>query len=241
VPSVILIFLVLGTSFMGLATPTEAGAMGVVGGLVLAWVNGRLSWDLVYQGMSSTMRITAMVVFILIGARVFSLVFQGVGGKEWIEHLLTSLPGGVVGFLIFVNIFVFIIAFFLDFFEIAFIIIPLLAPAAEKLGIDLIWFGILIGANVQTSFMHPPFGFALFYIRGIAPRTVKSSDIYIGAIPWVVLQLILVALLIAFPKTVTFLLDKPAKVDPAMIEQQLRNLPGFDLPPPTLDLGPPRL
>ena len=241
VPSVILIFLVLGTIFMGLATPTEAGAMGVVGGLALAWVNGRLSWDLIYQGMSSTMRITAMVVFILIGARVFSLVFQGVGGKEWIEHLLTSLPGGAVGFLIFVNIFVFIIAFFLDFFEIAFIIIPLLAPAAEKLGIDLIWFGILIGANVQTSFMHPPFGFALFYIRGIAPRTVKSSDIYLGAIPWVVLQLILVALLIAFPQTVTFMLDKPPKVDPAMIEQQLRNLPGLDLPPPGLDLGPPRL
>jgi TRAP-type mannitol/chloroaromatic compound transport system permease large subunit len=191
--------------------------------------------------MSSTMRITAMVVFILIGARVFSLVFQGVGGKEWIENLLIGLPGGVVGFLIFVNIFVFIIAFFLDFFEIAFIIIPLLAPAAEKLGIDLIWFGILIGANVQTSFMHPPFGFALFYIRGIAPRTVKSSDIYIGAIPWVVLQLILVALLIAFPKTVTFLLDKPPKVDPAMIEQQLRNLPGLDLPPPSLDLGPPQI
>jgi tripartite ATP-independent transporter DctM subunit len=240
VPSMILIFLVLGTIFLGLATPTEAGAMGVVGGFVLAWINGRLSWDLVYQGMSSTMRITAMVVFILIGARVFSLVFQGVGGKEWIEHLLTTLPGGVVGFLTFVNIFVFIIAFFLDFFEIAFIIIPLLAPAASKLGIDLIWFGVLIGANVQTSFMHPPFGFALFYIRGIAPPTVKSSDIYLGAIPWVVLQVILVAIIILWPQTVTFMLDAPAKVDPSMIEQQMRNLPGLDALPP-LDLGPPRL
>jgi tripartite ATP-independent transporter DctM subunit len=240
-PPLALIFLVLGTIFLGVATPTEGGAMGATGALLMAIARGRLTFKLLGQALDSTARISAFVMFILIGARVFSLVFQGVGGKEWIEHLLTSLPGGVVGFLIFVNIFVFIIAFFLDFFEIAFIIIPLLAPAAEKLGIDLIWFGILIGANVQTSFMHPPFGFALFYIRGIAPRTVKSSDIYIGAIPWVVLQLILVALLIAFPKTVTFLLDKPAKVDPAMIEQQLRNLPGFDLPPPTLDLGPPRL
>jgi tripartite ATP-independent transporter DctM subunit len=239
VPSLILIFLVLGTIFMGLATPTEAGAMGVVGGFALAWINGRLSWDLVYQGMSSTMRITAMVVFILIGARVFSLVFQGVGGRDWIEHMLTALPGGVVGFLVFVNIFVFIIAFFLDFFEIAFIIIPMLAPAASKLGIDLIWFGVLICANVQTSFMHPPFGFALFYIRGIAPPSVKSSDIYLGAIPWVILQLILVAILIIWPQTVTFMLDAPAKVDPAIIEQQLRNLPGLDAPPP-LELGPPK-
>ena len=237
VPSIILIFIVLGTIFMGLATPTEAGAMGVVGGFILAWLNGRLNWDLVYSAMSSTMRITAMVVFILIGARVFSLVFQGVGGKEWIEGLLISLPGGVVGFLIFVNIFIFVIAFFLDFFEIAFIIIPLLAPAAEKLGIDLIWFGVLIGANVQTSFMHPPFGFALFYVRAIAPPSVRSSDIYMGAIPWVILQVILVAIVIAFPQTVSFLLDAPAKVDPAKIEEQLRNLPGFDMPMPPLDLS----
>src|SRR5258708_6862237 len=173
--------------------------------------------------MSSTMRITAMVVFILIGARVFSLVFQGVGGKVWIEELLTALPGGTVGFLTFVNIFIFIIAFFLDFFEIAFIIIPLLAPAATKLGIDLIWFGVLICANVQTSFMHPPFGFALFYLRAIAPPSVKTSDIYWGAIPWVVLQVILVAIIILWPQTVTFMFDAPPKVDPTMIEQQMRN------------------
>jgi tripartite ATP-independent transporter DctM subunit len=233
VPSLILIFIVLGTIFMGLATPTEAGAMGVVGAFVLAWVNRRLTWPLVYQGMATTMRITAMVIFILIGARTFSLVFQGVGGKEWIEGLLTSLPGGQLGFLIFVNVFVFLIAFFLDFFEIAFIIIPLLAPAAEKLGIDLIWFGVLLGANMQTSFMHPPFGFALFYLRGIAPPSVKSSDIYYGAIPWVVLQVVLVAIVIAFPQSVTFLLGTPAKVDPAKIEQQLRDLlPGIDAAPP---------
>src|SRR5437868_11193801 len=200
---------------MGLATPTEAGAMGVVGAIALAAFYGTLTWPLLYQGMASTMRLTAMVVYILIGARVFSLVFQGVGGKVWIEDLLTSLPGGPIGFLIFVNIFIFIIAFFLDFFEIAFIIIPLLAPAASKLGIDLIWFGVLICANVQTSFMHPPFGFALFYIRGIAPPTVRSSDIYLGAIPWVVLQVILVAILILFPQTVTFMLDTPPVVDPS--------------------------
>ena len=192
IPSLGLIFLVLGTIFMGLATPTEAGAMGVVGAIALAAFNGTLTWPLLYQGMATTMRITAMVVYILIGARVFSLVFQGVGGKVWIEHLLTSLPGGQVGFLVFVNVFIFVLAFFLDFFEIAFIIIPLLAPVADKLGIDLVWFGVLICANMQTSFMHPPFGFALFYLRGIAPPSIKTSDIYWGAIPWVVLQVILV-------------------------------------------------
>ncbi len=237
IPSLVLIFLVLGTIFLGLATPTEAGAMGVVGALGLALAKRRLTWPLLYQGMESTMRITAMVVFILIGARVFSLVFQGVGGKEWVEGLLTSLPGGATGFLIFVSIFVFLLAFFLDFFEIAFIVIPLLAPAAEKLGIDLIWFGVLLGANIQTSFMHPPFGFALFYLRGIAPPSVKTSDIYLGAIPWVGLQLTLVAIILAFPQTVTFMLSKPPEVDPSKVEEQLRNLPGLELPP--LDLGPP--
>ena len=154
------------------------------------------------------MRITAMVVFILIGARTFSLVFQGVGGKEWIEAWLLALPGGQLGFLVFVNIFIFVIAFFLDFFEIAFIIIPLLAPAAERLQIDLIWFGVLICANIQTSFMHPPFGFALFYLRGIAPPSIKSSDIYWGAIPWVFLQVILVAIVIFWPGSVTYWLDR---------------------------------
>src|SRR5882757_1209878 len=235
IPSMILIFLVLGTIFLGLATPTEAGAMGVVGGFLLAWINGRLSWDLVYQGMSSTMRITAMVVFILIGARVFSLVFQGVGGKVWIEDMLVSLPGGTVGFLVFVNLFVFVIAFFLDFFEIAFIIIPLLAPAAEKLGIDLIWFGVLICANVQTSFMHPPFGFALFYLRGIAPPSIKTSEIYWGAIPWVVLQVILVVIVILWPQSVTYWIDRGTGIDPSKVKIEI---PEPDLPPP-LDFGPP--
>lgn len=238
VPSLALIFIVLGTIFMGLATPTEAGAMGVVGAMLLAWLSGRLTWDLVYQAMDMTMRLTAMVVFILLGARVFSLVFQGVGGGHWIEGMLTGLPGGVVGFLIFVNIFIFIIAFFLDFFEIAFIIVPLLAPAATALGIDLIWFGVLICANMQTSFMHPPFGFALFYLRGIAPKEIKSSDIYWGAVPWVILQLILVGLLIAFPELVTYFIDAGNGVDPNTIEiivpqtAPLGGAPAFDLSQP---------
>ncbi len=214
IPSVVLIFLVLGTILMGLATPTEGGAMGAVGALVLAAMHRRLTWPLVWQGMESTMRISAMVIFILVGSSVFTLVFRGVDGDTWIEHMLLNLPGGAVGFLIFVNAFVFVLAFFLDFFEIAFIIIPLLAPVAAKLGIDLIWFGVLLGANMQTSFMHPPFGFALFYLRGIAPKEVKSSDIYWGAIPWVVLQLILVAAIIAWPGMVTGFLDKEPPANP---------------------------
>ena len=239
VPSLALIFIVLGTIFMGLATATEAGAMGVVGAFVLAWINGKLTWKLTWQGMDTTMRITAMVVFILIGARVFSVVFQGVGGKHWIEGFLVNLPGGQVGFLVFVNIFVFVLAFFLDFFEIAFILVPLLAPAAHALGINLVWFGVLLGANMQTSFMHPPFGFALFYLRGVAPPTVRSSDIYWGAIPWVILQLILVGLLIAFPEIVTVFLDKELTVDPN-IEIVVPDAAGGDLSgPPVIDLNTP--
>jgi tripartite ATP-independent transporter DctM subunit len=234
IPSLGLIFLVLGTLFYGLATPTEAGALGAVGALLLAAFNRTLTWPLVYQAMSTTMRITAMVVYILIGARVFSLVFQGVGGKIWIEDLLTSLPGGQIGFLVFTNIFIFVIAFFLDFFEIAFIIIPLLAPVAAKLGIDLVWFGVLICANIQTSFMHPPFGFALFYLRGIAPPTVKTTEIYWGAIPWVALQVILVVILIFWPQSVTYWIDRASKIDPSKFNFE-QSLP--DLPPP-LDLEP---
>jgi tripartite ATP-independent transporter DctM subunit len=234
VPSAVLIFLVLGTIFMGLATPTEAGAMGAVGSILLAAAYGTLTWRLTYEAMTNTMRITAMVVFILIGARVFSLIFQGVGGGHWIEEMLTGLPGGQVGFLIFTMVFIFFIAFFLDFFEIAFIIVPLLTPAADKLGIDLIWFGLLICANMQTSFMHPPFGFALFYLRGIAPPEVKTRDIYLGSIPWIVLQLILVATMIAWPQMVTYWISKPQLLDQQQIEQQFRNLG------PTTDPGQPQ-
>jgi tripartite ATP-independent transporter DctM subunit len=232
IPSLGLIFLVLGTIFLGWATPTEAGAMGVVGAIALAAFSRTLSWPLLYQGMATTMRITAMVVFILIGARVFSLVFQGVGGKVWIEELLTALPGGQVGFLIFVNAFIFVVAFFLDFFEIVFILIPLLAPAAVKLDIDLIWFGVLICANIQTSFMHPPFGFALFYLRGIAPKSIKTSDIYWGAVPWIFLQIILVAILIIWPRSVTYWIDRGPAVDPTKIDLQIEQP---DVPPLNLN------
>jgi len=233
VPSIVLIFLVLGTIFLGLATPTEAGAMGAVGAVGLAIANNRFTWSLMRQAMENTMRLTAMVIFILIGATVFSLVFQGVDGSLWIEHLLAKLPGGATGFLIFSQIFIFFLAFFLDFFEIAFIVIPLLAPVAAKLGIDLVWFGVLTCVNMQTSFMHPPFGFALFYLRGIAPKEIRSSDIYWGAIPWVGLQLILVAIVIFWPESVTYWLDKGTGVDPSTvrIDVPLPDLPDDDSPP----------
>jgi tripartite ATP-independent transporter DctM subunit len=221
VPSLALMFLVLGTILMGVATPTEGGAMGAVGAIGLAALHRRLNWDLLWQGMTSTMRITAMVIFILIGSTVFGLVFRGVDGDLWIEQHLLSLPGGVTGFLLAVNLFVFVLAFFLDFFEIAFIVIPLLAPVAAKLGIDLIWFGVLLGANMQTSFMHPPFGFALFYLRGVAPKEVRSSDIYWGAVPWVALQLLLVGILIFWPGLVTGFIGQADVIDPAKIEIQL--------------------
>jgi tripartite ATP-independent transporter DctM subunit len=222
VPSLALIFIVLGTIFLGLATPTEAGAMGVVGAIALAAVHRRLNWKMIREGMESTMNITVMVIFILIGATVFTLVFQGVDGGIWVEHLFLSVGADdPVTFLLVVNIMIFILAFFLDFFEIAFIVIPLLAPVADKLGIDLIWFGVLICVNMQTSFMHPPFGFALFYLRGIAPKSIKSSEIYLGAIPWVGLQLLLVGILIFFPEIVTGMLDKPVTGDLQNIEIKL--------------------
>jgi tripartite ATP-independent transporter DctM subunit len=256
IPSAVLIFLVLG-SMGGLpgintavCTPTEAGAMGAMGAFVLAAMHKRLDWPLVKDAMIGTMRITAMVVFILIGSRVFSLVFQGVDGGKWIEHLLSNLPGGQTGFLIVVNVFIFFLAFFLDFFEIAFIILPLLGPVAEKLGIDGIWFGVLLCVNMQTSFMHPPFGFALFYLRGIAdtlfkngslPKKVESKDIYLGAIPWVIMQLVLVVIVIFVPQTVTAFLDKEQAVDlnkaTEMLEQMGGGRGGNDVPAPLLPPG----
>ncbi|HEX7272045.1 MAG TPA: TRAP transporter large permease subunit, partial [Casimicrobiaceae bacterium] len=169
IPPLALIFLVLGTIFLGVATPTEGGAMGATGALIMALARRRLSLTLLKQAMNTTAKLSTFVVFILIGARVFSLTFYGVNGHVWVEHLLTSLPGGQLGFLIVVNILIFVLAFFLDFFELSFIVVPLIGPVAEKLGIDLIWFGVLLGVNMQTSFMHPPFGFALFYLRSVAP------------------------------------------------------------------------
>jgi tripartite ATP-independent transporter DctM subunit len=289
IPSAVLIFMVLGTMMLGIATPTESGAMGALGAVILAvirdkefssrdklvfraglvaavlagavgawyWYGGedRLQTlqqtllhvalaglylaiayivyratritalrKLIVSGYQSTMRLTAMVVFILIGSTCFSVVFMGVDGGTWVEHLFTSLPGGEVGFLLVVNLFIFFLAFFLDFFEIAFIVVPLLAPVAQKVlapvllplmgtpeaaaSAALVWFGVMLCVNMQTSFMHPPFGFALFYLRGVAPKEVKSSDIYWGALPWVGLQLVMVGLVIVFPQMVTALLDK---------------------------------
>jgi TRAP-type mannitol/chloroaromatic compound transport system permease large subunit len=243
IPPLLLIFLVLGTIFLGIATPTEGGAMGAIGALVMAFARRRLSYSLLKQALNTTTKLSCFVVFILIGSTCFSLVFQGVDGQRWVEHLLTGLPGGAVGFLIVVNILIFFLAFFLDFFELSFIVVPLLAPVAEKLGIDLIWFGVLLGVNMQTSFMHPPFGFALFYLRSVAPTKeytdrvtrkmippVTTMQIYWGAVPFVIIQVVMVGLIIAFPGIVSSGLDKEEKVDLDKIQQQMNkdlgSLPG---------------
>ena len=234
IPPLALIFLVLGTIFLGIATPTEGGAMGATGALTMALARRRLSWKLLRQAMDTTAKLSTFVVFILIGARVFSLTFYGVNGHVWVEHLLLHLPGGQLGFLIVVNILIFVLAFFLDFFELSFIIIPLVGPVAEKLGIDLIWFGVLLGVNMQTSFMHPPFGFALFYLRSVAPAKdyldkltgrlmprVTTGQIYWGAVPFVLIQIVMVALVISFPQMVMVYKAKESTVDPSKIEIQL--------------------
>ena len=253
VPPLALIFLVLGTIFIGLATPTEGGAMGATGAVILAIMKRRLTWDLIRQAVESTAKLSAFVVFILVGARVFSLTFYGVNGHVWVEHLLLSLPGGQTGFLIFVNILIFLLAFFLDFFELAFIAVPLIGPVADKLGIDLIWFGVMLGVNMQTSFMHPPFGFALFYLRSVAPKEeyidkitglrmapVTTGQIYWGAVPFVVIQCIMVALVILFPQMVMHYKSSAPVVDPAKAMEQFNNIapPAGGLP--GLDLGPPK-
>ncbi|MGL5011519.1 MAG: TRAP transporter large permease [Paracoccaceae bacterium] len=237
IPSLALIFLVLGTMFMGLATPTEAGAMGAVGAILLAIAHRRFDLPLLWDAMDQTMRISTMVLFILIGATVFSLVFQGVNGTKWIEHLLSGIPGGQLGFLIFVNVFIFFLAFFLDFFEIVFIVVPLLVPVAVSLDINLVWFGLLLCVNMQTAFMHPPFGFALFYLRGIAPPEIKSRDIYLGSIPWIGLQLILVGILIFWPESVTYWIGEAVLLDDSAVQDALDNLVVPDIAPPTLDLN----
>ncbi len=255
-PPLVLIFLVLGTIFIGVATPTEGGAMGAVGALGLAFVNRRLTWKILHQAMDATARLSAFAMFVLLGARVFSLTFYGIDGHLWVEHLLTSLPGGQIGFLIAVNLLVFFLAFFLDYFELAFIIIPLLGPVAEKLGIDLVWFGVLLGVNMQTSFMHPPFGFALFFLRSVAPersyadkvtgRTmapVTSSQIYLGAIPYVLIQLLMVATVLAFPGLVTHYKSGHTSVAPSSVKLDVQPMSGpspFGAPgaPPFGNAGP---
>ena len=219
VPPLFLIFLVLGTIFTGLATPTEAGAMGAAGAIALAAMRrlidnkaGRFNLALLQSAVEATARLTAFAMFILVGTRIFSLTFFAVGGQHWVEHLLTSLPGGQLGFLIVVNTLVFLLAFFLEFFELAFIVVPLLIAPAEALGVNLVWLGVMLGVNMQTSFLHPPFGYALFYLRSVAPtdpyldkstgamtQGVTTAQIYTGAIPFVLIQCLMVALVIAFP------------------------------------------
>jgi tripartite ATP-independent transporter DctM subunit len=205
-PPLALIVLVLGSIFAGVATPTEAGALGAVGAVLLAAANRRLTLTGIREALDSTTRLTVMVMFLLIGSTAFALVFRGLYGDVWIEDLLTNLPGGAIGLLIVANLIVFVLGFFIDFFEIAFIIIPLIAPAARLLGIDLVWFGVMIGMNLQTSFLTPPFGFALFYLRGVAPPELRTSEIYRGAIPFIVIQLIGLLLIVLFPGLVTGLL-----------------------------------
>jgi len=269
VPPLLLIFLVLGTIFIGVATPTEGGAMGALGSVILAAAKRfldknprRFNFELLRQATEATAKLSAFVLFILIGARVFSLTFYGVNGHVWVEHLLTSLPGGQVGFLVVTNVMIFLLAFFLDFFELAFIVIPLLGPAAEKLGIDLIWFGVILGVNMQTSFMHPPFGFALFFLRSVAPKEpyddritglrmepVTTGQIYWGAVPFVIIQCIMVGLVILFPQMVMHYKSTGVTMDPAAVEKKLEGLqlPGLDLPGgggglpglPQLDLSQP--
>ena len=207
-PPLVLILLVLGSIFAGIATPTEAGAVGAVGAIGLAAANRRLSWKVLREASEYTTSLTAMVMFILVGSTAFALVFRGLNGDLWIEHLLTTLPGGRIGLLIVANLAIFVLGFFLDFFEIAFIIIPLLAPAAALLGIDLVWFGVMIGMNIQTSFLTPPFGFALFYLRGVAPPDVRTSEMYRAVIPFIVIQLIGLVLIMTFPQMVTGLLNR---------------------------------
>ena len=236
IPPLLLIFLVLGTIFLGVATPTEGGAMGALGAFIMAMVRGRLSFALLKQALTTTTKLSCFVVFILIGSTIFSLVFQGVDGPRWVEHLLSGLPGGQIGFLILVNVMIFFLAFFLDFFELSFIVVPLLAPVADKLGIDLIWFGVLLAVNMQTSFMHPPFGFALFYLRSVAPavaytdritkkliQPVTTMQIYWGAVPFVLIQLVMVGLIIAFPGIVSSGLDQPEVYDMDKIRLQMES------------------
>ncbi len=208
-PPLFLILVVLGSIFAGVATPTEAGALGAVGAMLLAALRKRLNRRTLDETMHETLRLTSMVVFLLIGSTAFTLVFRGLNGDLWIESLLTGLPGGLLGFLIIANLAIFILGFFIDFFEIAFILLPLLTPAARSLGIEgdaMIWFGVMIAMNLQTSFLTPPFGFSLFYLRGVTPKEIPTTAIYRGVAPFILIQLFALAVVAAFPEVVTYLL-----------------------------------
>ncbi|WP_322994922.1 TRAP transporter large permease subunit [Castellaniella sp.] len=230
IPPLALIFLVLGTIFIGVATPTEGGAMGAMGALIMAVSRGRFSMPQLRQAMESTARLTCFVIFILVGSTIFSLSFRGINGDIWVEQLLLHIPGGELGFLIVVSLITFFLAFFLDFFELAFIIVPLLGPVADKMGIDLIWFGVLLAVNMQTSFVHPPFGFALFYLRSVAPKEdyrdrvtgrliakVTTAQIYWGSIPFIIIQILMVVLVLSFPGLVTHYKGDAPTINPSSV------------------------
>ncbi len=225
-PPVILIFLVLGTIFIGWATPTEGGAMGAVGALLLSIIRRRLTWDVTKSALDSTAKLSTFVMFILVGSSIFALSFRAINGDLWIEHLFSFIPGGEMGFVLFVSVIVFILGFFIDFFEIAFILMPLIGPVAQNMGIDMIWFLVLVGLNMSMSFLTPPFGFALFYLRSVAPKDdyqdavtgenihgMKTQDIYKGAIPFILIMLLSLTLIFLFPEIVTYNLDPPLDVD----------------------------
>lgn len=220
-PPLMLIFLVLGTIFLGIATPTEGGAMGAVGALALAWTRGRLTVRMLREALDSTTRLASFVMFILIGSTVFALTFRAVDGDLWVERLFALVPGGVWGFLLVVNLLIFVLGFFLDFFEIAFILLPLIGPVAAKLGLDMVWFAVMIGMNLQTSFLTPPFGFALFYLRGVAPPEVRTTEIYRGILPFVGVQLVALALVVSYPPLVTWLAGGTAVRDATGFEINL--------------------
>jgi TRAP-type mannitol/chloroaromatic compound transport system permease large subunit len=226
IPPLVLIFLVLGTIFLGVATPTEGGAMGAVGALIMSTARGRLGLSLMRQALDSTAKLSVFVMFILIGSTVFSFTFNSADGHIWVEHLFDKLPGGQLGFLLVVNLLVFVLGCFIDFFEIAFIVVPILAPVADKMGIDLIWFGVILAMNLQTSFLTPPFGFALFYLRSVAAKkdykdrvtgqnipAVTTAQIYKGSIAFIILQLMMVAAVIAYPELVSGGIEKVEKID----------------------------
>jgi len=203
-PPLFLILLVLGSIFAGIATPTEAGALGAVGAMILASLNKRLTIKNLKDTMNDTAKLTVMVVFLLIGSTVFSLVFRGVYGDVWIDNLLLNIPGGKWGLIFIANLVIFILGFFIDFFEIVFIVIPMIAPTAAKLGIDMVWFGVMIGMNLQASFLTPPFGFSIFYLKGVSPPELKTTHVYRGVIPFIIIQLIGLTIMIVYPEIVKY-------------------------------------
>lgn len=231
IPPLVLVFLVLGTIFLGIATPTEGGAMGATGALVMALARRSLGWKLFRQALDHTALLTIFVMFIVIGATIFSFTFNAVDGIQTVGKLFDSLPGGYVGFLIAVNLLVFVLGMFIDYFEIAFIVIPILAPVAEQMGIDLVWFGVMLAMNLQTSFLTPPFGYALFYLRSVAPkndytdevtkrriRKVTTGQIYKGSLVFILLQFVMLVMVIVFPELVTSNLDRAPATDLDSIE-----------------------